>query len=47
MGAVGRRVTIEFVEAYAIADDGFEFFGGTVTTKYLVSAFCDDDAFGT
>jgi len=45
MGAVGRGTTIEFVEAYAIADDGFEFFGGTVNTKYLVSAFCDDDAF--
>ena len=27
-----------------IADDGFEFFGGTVNTKYLVSAFNDDDA---
>jgi hypothetical protein len=45
LGAVGRGTTIEFVEAYAIADDGFEFFGGTVNTKYLVSAFCDDDAF--
>jgi hypothetical protein len=43
--AVGRGTTIEFVEAYAIADDGFEFFGGTVNTKYLVSAFCDDDSF--
>jgi hypothetical protein len=35
------------VEAYCIADDGFEFFGGTVNTKYLVSAFCDDDMFDT
>ncbi len=43
--AVGRGTTIEFVEAYAIADDGFEFFGGTVNTRYLVSAFNDDDAF--
>ncbi|WCJ59491.1 hypothetical protein NXS98_17520 [Fontisphaera persica] len=42
---VGRGTVIEFVEAYAIADDGFEFFGGTVNTKYCVSAFCDDDAF--
>ncbi|HMJ64699.1 MAG TPA: hypothetical protein VK615_05055, partial [Candidatus Binatia bacterium] len=47
MGAVGRGTTIEFVEAYAIADDGFEFFGGTVNTKYLVSAFNDDDSFDT
>jgi len=45
MGGVGRGTTIEFVETYAIADDGFEFFGGTVNTKYLVSAFNDDDAF--
>lgn len=43
--AVGRGTTVEFVEAYAIADDGFEFFGGTVNTRYLVSAFNDDDAF--
>jgi hypothetical protein len=42
---VGRGTTIEFVECYGIADDGFEFFGGTVNTKYLVSAFNDDDAF--
>ena len=45
MGAVGRGTTIEFVECYAIADDGFEFFGGTVNCKYLVSAFNDDDTF--
>ena len=45
LGAVGRGTTIEFIEVYAIADDGYEFFGGTVNTKYLVSAFCDDDGF--
>ena len=45
MGAVGRGTVIENVESYAVADDGFEFFGGTVNTKYLVSAFNDDDAF--
>ncbi|MBM3871376.1 MAG: hypothetical protein FJ392_10490 [Verrucomicrobia bacterium] len=44
---VGRGSVVEFVEAYAIADDGFEFFGGTVNTRYLVSAFNDDDAFDT
>ena len=47
LGAVGRGTTIEYVEAFATADDGFEFFGGTVNTKYLVSAFNDDDAFDT
>ena len=47
LGAVGRGTTIEFVEVYAIADDGYEFFGGTVNTRYLVAAFCDDDLFDT
>jgi len=44
---VGRGTTIEYVEAVSFADDGFEFFGGTVNTRYLVSAFNDDDAFDT
>ena len=29
--------TIEYVQAFEGSDDGFEFFGGTVNTKYLVS----------
>jgi hypothetical protein len=33
------------VEVISNADDGFEFFGGTVNCKYLVSALCADDAF--
>ena len=45
MGAVGSGTTIEYVEVFANADDGFEWFGGTVNGKYLVSAFNDDDAF--
>ncbi len=45
--AVGRGTTVEYIEAYCAADDGFEFFGGTVNTKYLVSAFNDDDMFDT
>ena len=45
LGAVGSGTTLEHVEVYAFADDGFEFFGGTVNTKYLVSAFNDDDTF--
>ena len=36
---------MDHIESYASGDDGFEFFGGTVNTKYLVSAFCSDDAF--
>ena len=45
MGAVGRGTTIEFVEVFANLDDGFEWFGGTVHTNNLVSAFCADDAY--
>jgi len=47
LGAVGRGTTMEYLEAYCTADDGFEFFGGCVNTKYLVSAFNDDDGFDT
>ncbi len=45
MGAVGSGTTIEFVEVYNNADDGYEWFGGTVNSRYLVSAFNDDDGF--
>jgi PKD repeat protein len=45
MGSVGRGTTIEYVEVYANKDDGFEWFGGTVNTKHLVSAFVGDDGF--
>ncbi|MEF8939562.1 MAG: hypothetical protein V5A22_06920 [Salinivenus sp.] len=45
LGGVGSGSTIEYVESYASDDDGFEFFGGTVNTKYLISAFVSDDNF--
>ena len=45
MGAVGSGTTIEFVEVINNKDDGFEWFGGTVHCRYLVAAFCGDDAF--
>ena len=45
LGAVGRGTTIENVEVYANFDDCFEWFGGTVNTKWLVGAFCGDDSF--
>lgn len=44
-GAVGRGTTVDHCESYCAADDGFEFFGGTVNTTYLVSSFNDDDTF--
>lgn len=45
MGGVGSGTTISHIEVYANADDGFEWFGGTVNARYLVSAYNDDDAF--
>lgn len=45
MGGVGRGTTIEYVEVFNNLDDGFEWFGGTVNTRYLVSAFNGDDAY--
>lgn len=45
LGGVGSGTTIEYVEVFANKDDGFEWFGGTVNAKYLVSAFNNDDAF--
>ncbi|MEP0009501.1 MAG: T9SS C-terminal target domain-containing protein, partial [Balneola sp.] len=45
LGAVGAGTTIEFIESFASADDGYEFFGGTVNTKYMISAFVEDDGF--
>ncbi len=45
LGGVGSGTTIEFVEVIFNADDGIEFFGGTVNTKWMAAAFCGDDAF--
>jgi hypothetical protein len=44
MGGVGRGTTMEYCMVSFGGDDGFEWFGGTVNGKYLVS-FCtwDDD----
>ena len=44
-GGVGRGTTIDHVEVIANFDDGYEWFGGTVNCKYLISAFCGDDCF--
>ncbi|GBD87852.1 hypothetical protein BMS3Abin03_01786 [bacterium BMS3Abin03] len=45
LGAVGSQTVIEHIEVYSNFDDGYEWFGGTVRTKWLVSAFCADDGF--
>jgi hypothetical protein len=44
-GGVGKGTKLDHLQAYQGADDAFEFFGGTVDAKYLVSTATDDDAF--
>ncbi len=45
MYSVGSGTTLEYIQVYKCTDDGFEWFGGSVNAKYLVSAFNDDDSF--
>jgi hypothetical protein len=45
LGGVGRQTTVDHVEIISNADDGVEFFGGTVNCKNLVVAYCGDDAY--
>ncbi|MBX7242986.1 MAG: hypothetical protein K1X92_14685 [Bacteroidia bacterium] len=42
---VGSGTQIHHVESYFSSDDAFEFFGGTVNTKYMSAVFPEDDAF--
>jgi len=44
-GGVGSGTTLEYLQAYYGADDAFEFFGGTVNARYLLSTAANDDAF--
>ena len=46
-GGVGSGTTVAYCEVAYNADDGFEFFGGTVNVKYLSVLFAGDDAFDT
>lgn len=45
MGAIGSGTTIDYIEVIGNKDDGFEWFGGTLTAKHLIAAFCGDDCF--
>lgn len=47
MGGVGRKTVIEYVQVSYSGDDSFEWFGGTVNAKYLVSLGSIDDDFDT
>lgn len=42
-GSVGSGTTLEYLQASYGGDDAFEWFGGTVNAKYLVSYRCLDD----
>jgi hypothetical protein len=47
MGGVGKGTTIEYVQVSYCGDDSFEWFGGTVNGKYLISYAPVDDDFDT
>ncbi|MGY0041585.1 hypothetical protein [Pedobacter sp. NJ-S-72] len=47
MGGVGSGTIIDHVQVSYGADDAFEFFGGTVSPKYLLALANDDDDFDT
>lgn len=42
---VGNGTTIDFIQIHNNADDGIEFFGGTVDVKHVVLTGNDDDSF--
>ncbi len=42
--AVGSGTTIEFIQAFEGADDGVEFFGGTVSASYVSIVGAQDDS---
>ena len=44
LGGVGSGTTLEYIEIVANKDDGIEWFGGTANVKYLIAAYCGDDA---
>jgi hypothetical protein len=47
MGAVGKGTTLEYIQTSYINDDAFEWFGGNVNAKWLVSFRNLDDDFDT
>ena len=42
---MGDGTTVDHLQAYGGSDDGFEWFGGTVNVRYLVSTDNTDDSF--
>ena len=45
LGAVGSGTQMDHIEVLSNSDDGIEFFGGSVSIKYAVVAFCGDDSY--
>ena len=45
-GGVGSGTTVDYVQVHANADDGVEFFGGSVSAKHLVLTSIQDDSVG-
>jgi hypothetical protein len=43
--SVGSNTTLDHIQVYKCTDDGYEFFGGAVNAKYMLSIFNDDDSF--
>ena len=41
---VGSGTTVEYIQVHANADDGIEFFGGSVNAKYVVLTGIEDDS---
>ena len=41
---VGNGTTVEYIQAFEGADDGLEFFGGTVNASYISVVGCQDDS---
>jgi len=41
---VGSGTTVEYIQVHANADDGIEFFGGSVNIKYVVLTGIEDDS---
>jgi hypothetical protein len=46
-GSVGRQTLVDYVQVSFSGDDSFEWFGGTVNCKHLISYKCVDDDFDT
>jgi hypothetical protein len=47
LNSVGSQTTIDYVQVSYSGDDGFEFFGGSVNAKHLISYKTEDDDFDT